>query len=341
MEINNPHDIFFKEIFSDKENAIDLIKNILPKKAEKNFNFETLKLSNCSFTDEELKETFSDLVYTCKYKNVEEITISFLLEHKSQLPKIPYIQLLTYILNIWKAELKQKKEIRPIIPIIVYHGKKKWEYKPFISYFNGIDDFLSGFIPSFDYIKVDLSAYSDEELKTRIFQKIMTKITLSIFKNIHNEEKIFNNLGDILKLGILYYQEEEGLKFLEKVIRYLMSATNLKNETIIEKIKNISKEGEKIVMSTAEKLIEEGKKQGIQLGMKEGIQLGKQEGKQEGLQLGKQEGKQEGLQLGEIKGKSEAVKKLLLKGFTDKQVAELLEIDLKIIREAKKDISKS
>ena len=58
----------------------------------------------------------------------------------------------------------------------------------------------------------------------------------------------------------MYFKEEKGLKYLETVIRYLLTATDLTDETIIKKIKNISPEGEKITMSTAEKLIEQGKK---------------------------------------------------------------------------------
>ena len=71
------------------------------------------------------------------------------------------------------------------------------------------------------------------------------------------------NLVDFLNIGALYFREEKGLKFLEAVVRYLLS--NLESETteIIKKsIEGISVEGVKTVMTIAESLIEKGIEKG-------------------------------------------------------------------------------
>ena len=91
------------------------------------------------------------------------------------------------MLNIWKTQIKQGKGLTPIIPIIVYHGKDRWKYKPFKAYFKELDDFLSGYTPNFDYIKVDLSDYSDEEIKTGIFESV------SRFSLMQLPEQFFEN----------------------------------------------------------------------------------------------------------------------------------------------------
>ncbi len=55
MGIINPHDAFFKEIFSDKENTVDFIQGVLPEELKKDLDLSTLTLDNNSYVDEELK----------------------------------------------------------------------------------------------------------------------------------------------------------------------------------------------------------------------------------------------------------------------------------------------
>ena len=118
MNVTSSHDKFFKEIFSNKEEAVELLKGSLPKELVKNIDFSTLKADNTSYINEELKENFSDLVYDCMYRGKNEIKISILIEHKSFVPKYPHIQLLKYMLNIWETGIKQKKKLIPVVPVI-------------------------------------------------------------------------------------------------------------------------------------------------------------------------------------------------------------------------------
>ncbi|WP_169703963.1 Rpn family recombination-promoting nuclease/putative transposase [Candidatus Kuenenia stuttgartensis] len=82
MEILNPHDKFFKETFSIRENAIDFLSGRFPPEILKKLDLSTLTQDNSSYIDEELKEHFSDIVYTCFCKD-KEIRITLLFEHKS------------------------------------------------------------------------------------------------------------------------------------------------------------------------------------------------------------------------------------------------------------------
>ena len=87
MEIVNPHDKFFKETFSNRENAIDLISGLLPEELKSNLDFNSMELDNNSYIDQAMNEYFSDLVYTVNYKGKTELKISLLLEHKSYFGK--------------------------------------------------------------------------------------------------------------------------------------------------------------------------------------------------------------------------------------------------------------
>lgn len=267
--INNPHDKFFKKIFSDKDQVIDFMEGLFPNELKMNFSLSTLKLDPNSYIDEKLKESFSDVVYNCLYKGAEEIKISLLFEHKSGIPDNPYFQLLRYILNINELDQKQKEEeLKVVIPIIVYHGERKWKKKKFKEYFKCIDELLSSFIPDFQYVLIDLTNYSDDDIKNKIFKRVTTKIACLLFKNIYDEQKLRSHLKEFLKIGKLYFEEEKGLKFLESVIKYIYSTTDIPTEEMVNVVKQISYEGGERAMTTAMRLMNEGKEKWMNEGIK-------------------------------------------------------------------------
>lgn len=77
----NDHDKIFKEIESIKENAADFIQGTFPKHLVQQLDLDSLKLEKTSYLDDTLKESFSDLVYSCTYSGETVVTITLLFEH--------------------------------------------------------------------------------------------------------------------------------------------------------------------------------------------------------------------------------------------------------------------
>ena len=301
----SPHDQFFKENFSQKDEAVSFLKEVLPLQIKSNIDFDSLEIDNQSFTDKELKEYFSDIVYHCRYKASKELKISILFEHKSYFVKYPHIQLLKYMIKLWEYDIKQKRPIQPVIPIIVYHGKEKWEKKPLSAFFNDPESDFKSFIPDFDYILSDLSRYTDEEIKNQVFDNLFLKTALLVMKNIFDDKKILANLIDYFNIAKIYYEEERGLKFLEAVIRYLFyTKDEAKQEVLIKIIEQIPIRGEEIAMTIAEKY--------IHMGEKRGEEKGKIEGK--------------------IEGKIATAVKMIQKKYDIQTIAELTELPLEEIK---------
>ena len=273
MEIFNPHDKFFKETFSIRENVIDFLKGTFPEEIFKKLDLSTLTRDNNSYIDEELKEHFSDIVYTCYCKD-KELKITLLFEHKSYSVTCPHLQLLKYLLKIWEANIKQARKLIPVIPVILYHGKEIWKVRRFSDYFEGIDEIFCRFVPEFEYLLTDLSKFSNEEIKQKVFKKVSLEIALLVMRNILNEKELEKNLKDFLEIGRQYFEEEEGLKFLESVIRYLYSSTEIEVGKVVNTIKEISEKGGEMGTTTAAKLIEKGKIEGKIEGLKEAIEIG-------------------------------------------------------------------
>ncbi len=266
----NEHDKLFKEIESDKENAIDLIEAIFPRDVLCELILDTLTIDTNSYVDKKLKEYYTDLVYNCKSMNNVEIKISLLFEHKSYKPDNEYLQLLRYITNIWSYQEKNKQNLTLIIPVIFYHGEENWKYRPITNFFKDYNKKLYRFLPGFDYVITDICQYDDNKIKNELVKRDINKALFMLFKYINNEALLVEKLYEIfLELKNYIDKEEEQNKILS-IITYIMELTEISPEQLTEIMKRISLSKGEVVMTTAMKLRLEGKLEGEKEGKKEG-----------------------------------------------------------------------
>lgn len=266
--INNPHDKFFKETFSDIHTARDFLQNYLPEEILALIDLESITPQKDSYIEKELEETFSDLLFQAKI-NRSEGYIYFLFEHKSYPSKGISLQLLKYIVNIWEQKRKESKadKLPVIIPMVVYHGKEKWtgalKLSGMIEDYENLPETITKYIPEYEYILYNISAYTDEEIIGNIILLIFLKIMRDIFAK---EPEQFNKS---LKESMIAFErlgeQEKGIEYFETFIRYIMNARNdLELKTVYEIAKEISLERSEAIMTIAEKLITEGMEKGME-----------------------------------------------------------------------------
>jgi len=78
-EITNPHDRFFAEVFSRADAAREFVLHYLPPEIVAHFDLDTLTPSKDSFIDPELRRTFSDLLFTVKFRTTRRHGYIYLL----------------------------------------------------------------------------------------------------------------------------------------------------------------------------------------------------------------------------------------------------------------------
>jgi predicted transposase/invertase (TIGR01784 family) len=266
------HDLFFKETFSYSEHAVDFLKFVLPAELAEKVDYSSIASEKDSYVDSDLSAYFSDTIYSCLLKD-EKIRLAFLFEHKSSPDYDLTFQLLRYIVKLWESTEKLKKPRIPVIPVVLYHGKKSWNPGYLSSQFKNLPDVARPFIPDFEYIFIDLSAYSDEDIKQSVFSIASLKVAMLIMKNISEQKEIERHLTDILEVGKLYFREKQGLNFLKAVINYIFQATEIEPEKLIEAFTYVSEKGKEIAMTTAEKLRQEGHKEGLIEGQKSKVKM--------------------------------------------------------------------
>jgi predicted transposase/invertase (TIGR01784 family) len=271
--IVSPHDKFVKIFLGEKETAESLFKNYLPAKISENLDFSTLRISKDTFVDKKMADYYSDILYEICLLNIP-ILIYLLLEHKSEEDHLSGFQLLTYIVGVWRLHLKQNpnaKTLPVIIPVLIYHGSKKWSIDTnFNSLFNA-PDYLKDYIPEFSFHLQDISHIPDEEIKGEVLLRILFKTLKYIFT-----PELRYKLREIFELFLELKDKKKGTEYLEVLLRYLTrSAKTLTINDLKETVTRVfEKEGGDLMATIADKLKEEGR----------------QEGKQEGWQEGRQEG---------------------------------------------------
>ena len=289
MKVQNPHDKFFKETFGNVAVAKDFLNNYLPQNIMNLIDVDTLEPQKDSFINEELQESFSDLLFKASI-NKREGYLYFLFEHKSYLSQDIAFQLLKYMVEIWGAKIKKEKtdQLPVIIPLVVYHGKEGWDIKTtlgeMIPGYRELPMDVRVFIPDYKYLLYDLSGYSDEEIKGQV----INKIAMTIMRDI--QKKGIDEIIKSIFKATLYLRELEdkqtGIEYFETLMRYLFSAradlTKADFNELVKKIETVYPEGSELVMTIVEMFREEGIKVGAKQGklevvrnaIKEGMDLG-------------------------------------------------------------------
>ena len=272
-DVNNAHDVYFKKVFSVKENAADLLNGILPDELS-DINLKEIVLEDVTFTDDKLREHFCDIIYSTRFGK-ENIYIAFLLEHKSYYIKHPHLQLLQYILNGINVHIDQKKgkSFPVIIPVFIYHGKRRMVYKDFFDYYGNIPDALEKYIPGFDYIFMNVTPYAFGEQRLKKFDRQEVRSALLIERDIHNPDKLLKILEKLIKLCQIY-NNEEFMRFVKICLIYILSTKQFEHKK--QEVKEILVNG-----GIAVNLIDEWKQEGIEIGFEKGIKKGLEKGRLE------------------------------------------------------------
>jgi Putative transposase, YhgA-like len=213
-----------------------------------------MKRVNDSFTDEELSEHLADVVYQTEFAG-QKTLVTLLFEHKSYIEKYPHLQLLQYILNIWKEERKQKKDLSIIIPIIIHHGEGNWQYKSMKSYFEDVHPALEKFIPAFDYLFFTLDKIEDYQIAN--FQNTLLSMTAMLLKHSHDEEDEFLKLSSFWAEKLNRLDADEQMAFIKTVFYYIESALNLTQNKLSPIFTQVSNNINNVAMTIADEIREE------------------------------------------------------------------------------------
>ena len=257
MHINKKHDKLFKEILSDKREAIKFINYYLNlslveddiEKYEK--EFRTGRFYNIE----------ANVVYKIKDKNV-----FILIEHQSSVDLKMAYRVKCYKNAIVEEAINKKKiteknyKIPKVIAIVLYTGRREWQNLLISDTEEKMEEYIE---PENEYTLVDSNKFSREEL---LEDTLMTSKAMLIEKS-KNTEELYQNIEDVIK----NQKEKNALNKiqLEKLVQYELAETKDEKmiKDFIEKIRNAK--GEDEIMTNASRIINNEMRKQREAGIKE------------------------------------------------------------------------
>ena len=293
------HDNFFRTVFSDPKTAASLLT--LASKNKPHLA-ELLTLVNLDTLQEipgtAPREGFSgqsDITFQVELNNSSQkahLIVGLILEHKSYRDSNVRKQLLKYFFEV----MQQKAGDIPVVAIIVYNGREKWNplnAKPYPKY----PEFFQNVGLPFHLEFIDVG-HSELDLRSLDPQLALVLVAMRYAFDSFGQQAAFKEaLASLLKQGNSYSS------VLEEILVYLRETLpQQEKETIMDSLEVLENKG---YTSIAEADYEEGFL--------------------EGLLEGEAKGKAEGFLDGEIKGindaKREMAKAMLLKGYPISDIA--------------------
>ena len=310
---NRPkHDELFKKSMENPLVAQEFLNSYLPKDILKAIDTNTLKLEKDSFIEDDLRKSFSDVLFSCKFNN-QDGYIFLLLEHQSSPEHFMAFRLFKYMINICSQYLTKhpKAKVFPVIyPGIIYNGKKKYNVARNIwKLFNNPD--LAKRLWVNDYPLINVHEIADEKLKEQIWSGIL----FFFLKHIHERQllKIWQEISDILpKIA----EVTLGYDHIRNLLQYSLTFIDQNDKMELEKI---------LINSLTEEKGEDFMTSIAQAWKEEGIQIGKAEGKAEGKAIG--------IQIGEVRGEAKLIKMLISKGNSIKTISKMTGLSIAKINE--------
>lgn len=267
-----PHDATFRQFLTQPEIARDFMELHLPAELRAVCDLSTLKLESGSFVEDDLRQYFSDVLYSLKTAQGDDGYVHVLIEHQSSPDKHMAFRLLRYAVAAMQRHLEAgHKKLPLVIPVLFYTGKRR----PYPYSTRWLDEFtdpaLANRLYSTAFPLVDVTIIPDEEIAEH---RSMAALTL-LQKHIHQRDlaELVDKLVPVLLAGYLSSSQVVSL------IHYIVQAGETADaEALVRELAHRVPQHGDALMTIAQQL----EQKGMEKGMERGIQLGREEGRSEG-----------------------------------------------------------
>lgn len=261
--IKNIHDKYFKQTFGDIETTIAFLEEYLPKEITEDIDYSSLNLINPSSIGKDFKLSESDLLFKVKIGKVDWY-LYFLIEHKSYVDEKAALQVLRYITDIWLRELKNYRQITPVMPILFYQGKKSWQFRQLKEFLpDNLSQSYYKYLPLYELLYYDFSFEKQGKARS---DYLPLDIYLQTIQKVYEEDKesFITKMTEIF-IKIAKLDEATQIEYFERVLIYFTNLRkDLDEEDYYRSLERIG--GEEKMKTLVDKWVEQGIEQGIEQG---------------------------------------------------------------------------
>ena len=270
-----PHDATFRQFLTQPDIARDFMELHLPAELRALCDLSTLKLESGSFVEDDLRQYFSDVLYSLK-TTAGDGYVHVLIEHQSSPDRHMAFRLLRYAVAAMQRHLEAgHKKLPLVIPVLFYSGKRS----PYPYSTRWLDEFDNPEVAERLYGSAfpltDITVIPDDDIMNH---RSMAALTL-LQKHIHQRDMatLTDRLATLLMANYLSSPQVTAL------IHYLLQAgESADSEAFVRELAQRVPQHGDALMTIAQQLEQKG------------IEKGRMEGRQEGIQLGEQRGIEKG-----------------------------------------------
>ena len=160
---SQPHDAFFKEVFSDIERATGFFQEHLPAPLAAHIDWPTLTLIKGSFVRDNLQQLHSDLLFNARALG-RDMLLHFLFEHQTTVDPGLRLRLHGYKNEIWRRHMENHGlPLPPIIPVVLHQGPDRWHvstrFEDLFDLPSPLADLCAPYLPKYEHLLLDLTQY--------------------------------------------------------------------------------------------------------------------------------------------------------------------------------------
>lgn len=331
------HDELFKHTFGNPRHAANALQSILPASIAAVLEWSTLAVKPGTYVNEELRSRHSDQLYIVDIKGKDGL-VYVLFEHQSRPDRLMPLRVLEYVVRIWRRLLKadpKLKTLPPILPVVVYHGRRGWSAPTRLSEMYALDgetlEALRPWLPEATFVLQDLTQTDDAWFENTLSAAVA--VVLGSLKHSRTPVALESWLVRSLELLRKVEQAKTELEVLEAVFRYAMAADVEPERLRMLVVERLGHEAQEVLMTAADRLREEGREEGLERGLEQGREEKREKVraifvKLLGLRFGKlDEATLEYVETLDFERVEELSDRLLDPGFKVKLVQEFLAVD--------------
>ncbi|MEW5189208.1 Rpn family recombination-promoting nuclease/putative transposase [Citrobacter freundii] len=262
---STPHDAVFKKFLGPPDTVRDFLDTYLPASFHELFVLDTLKLEPGSFIEEDLRDSYSDVLWSLKTRTGKGY-IYALIEHQSSSDVHMAFRMMRYAIAAMQNHLDAGHKTLPlVVPILFYHGVDS-PYPYSLCWLDEFDDpETARQLYGSAFPLVDITVVSDDE----IMQHRRMALLELVQKHIRERDLmvLVDNLVALLVKG--YANDSQ----VETLFNYLMqSGSAPRFEAFIREVALRVPQHKERLMTIAECLRESGRRRGLLEGKLEGKQ---------------------------------------------------------------------
>jgi len=258
-----PHDATFRQFLTQPDIARDFMALHLPPELRVRCDLSTLKLESGSFVEDNLRQYFSDVLYSLK-TTAGDGYIHVLIEHQSAPDKHMAFRLMRYAVAVMQRHLEAgHKKLPLVIPILFYTGRRT----PYPYSNRWLDEFddpvLADRLYSHSFPLIDVTVIPDDEIMQH---RSMAALTL-LQKHIRQRDltDLMDRLVSILKAG------DHSSSQVISLVHYMVQVGETSDaKAFVRELARHVPQHENALMTIAQQLEQIGLEKGIEQGIEQG-----------------------------------------------------------------------